>query len=136
VIRLPEFREKVLNHVYNGKKSFANNNGQTNEQIYLTLLDGEEKLNPGKNNRMDLQLELYTNNSTNVIGYTYPNVLKIWMNRKYFNSYKPPQVARNLFHEWTHKLGYGHDSSATAKRPYSVPYGVGEIIEELALEVQ
>lgn len=132
VVRMPEFREKVLNHKYNGAKTFANNNGKTNEQIYLTFLDGAETLRPEKNHIMDLQLELYTNNSNNVVGYTYPNVLKIWMNTKYFNQYEPCQVSRNLFHEWTHKLGYGHDSAVTAKRPYSVPYAVGNIVQSLA----
>lgn len=135
VVRTPEFREKVLNHKYNGSKTFANNNGKTNEQIYESFLDGAETLRPEKNHIMDLQLELYTNNSNNVVGYTYPNVLKIWMNRKYFNQYEPCQVSRNLFHEWTHKLGYGHDSAVTAKRPYSVPYAVGNIIQDLACDL-
>lgn len=135
VVRTPEFRDRVLNHKYNGAKSFANNDGKTNAQIYQTFIDGEEKLNPGKNHRMDLQLELYTNNSNNVVGYTYPNVLKIWMNTKYFNQYEPCEVARNLFHEWSHKLGYGHDSASTAKRPYSVPYGIGSIMQDLACEL-
>lgn len=135
VIKTPEFRTKVLNHTYNGTKSFANNGGDTNAQIYQTLLDGAETLRPDKNHSMDLQLELYTNNSNNVVGYTYPNVLKIWMNTKYFNQYEACEVARNLIHEWTHKLGYGHDSAVTAKRPYSVPYGVGTIMQNLACDL-
>ena len=134
VVRTPEFRDAVLNHRYSGKKGFASSK-LTNEQIYQKFLDGEEMLNPGKNHTMDLQLELYTA-STTTVGYTYPGVLRIWMNRKYFNTYIPPQVARNLFHEWTHKLGFDHDSSPTARRPYSVPYGVGSIIENLARKIQ
>lgn len=130
VVRTSEFRDAVLNHTYNGKKAFASTT-LTNEQIYQKFLDGEEMLNPGKNHTMDLQLELYYA-STTTVGYTYPNVLKIWMNKKYFDTYIPAQVSRNLFHEWSHKLGFDHDSAATARRPYSVPYGVGTIMENLA----
>ena len=134
VIRTEEFRTRVLNHKYNGVKGFASST-KTNAQIYQTFLDGAETLKPEKDHEMDLQLELYTNNSNNVVGYTYPNVLKIWMNTKYFNQYEPCEVARNLFHEWTHKLGYGHDSNVTSRRPYSVPYAVGSIMQDIACEL-
>lgn len=136
VIRTKAFRTRVLNHTWNGVKQFADNKGYTNAQIYQILLDGAETLRPEINHQMDLDLELYTDMSSITIGYTYPNVLKIWMNRKYFNQYAPYQVSHNIFHEWSHKLGFGHDSAATAKRPYSVPYGLGSIMLDLALQVQ
>lgn len=131
IVRTREFKNRVLNHSYNGVKQFADNNGLTNAQIYQKLLEGSEELLPGVDNQMDLELELYANYSTSTVGYTYANTLKIWMNRKFFDQYEIAEVARNIFHEWTHKLGFGHDSRATAKRPYSVPYGVGSIIEDL-----
>lgn len=136
VVRTQEFRNRVFNHTHNGRKTFVDNLGHSNERIYQIFLEGAEKLRPEKNSRMDLDLELYTNNSNNTVGYTYPSTLRIWMNTKYFNTYQPNQVARNLFHEWTHKLGFDHDRSATASRPYSVPYGVGKIIEQLASQVE
>lgn len=127
VIATREFREAVLNHTFNGQKAFANNNGLTNLQIYDRILIGAEKLNLTKNNSMDVELELYYQD-TSTIGYTYPSSTRIWMNTKYFNNYTPNQVAANLMHEWLHKLGFGHDSSATAQRPYSVPYAIGYLI--------
>ncbi len=135
IVRTNEFRERVLKHTYQGVLQFVDNNGLTNAQIYQKLLDGSETLNPAKNNTMDLQLELYTNNSTSTVGYTYPNTLKIWMNTKFFDRYNSAEVARNVFHEWTHKLGFGHDSSSTSRRPYSVPYGLGAIIQDMALDL-
>jgi len=135
IVRTKKFRDRVLRHSYQGSFQFVQNNGLSNEQIYKILLDGAETLKPEVNHIMDLQLELYTNNTTSTVGYTYPNTLKIWMNRKFFNRYNSAEVARNIFHEWTHKLGFGHDSNATARRPYSVPYGIGTIIQELALEL-
>lgn len=135
IVRTSEFKKRVLNHTYQGVKQFVDNNGLTNEEIYQKLLNGSEELKPIINNKMDLDLELYSNYSTSTVGYTYPNTLKIWMNRKFFDQYDSSQVARNVFHEWTHKLGFGHDSSATSRRPYSVPYGLGTIIQEMASEI-
>lgn len=134
VVQTEEFRDRVLNHRYNGARAFSSTT-KTNAQVYQALLDGAETLRPSVDHEMDLELELYTNNSNNVVGYTYPNVLKIWMNTKYFNQYEPCEVARNLIHEWTHKLGYGHDSDVTARRPYSVPYAVGSIVQDIACEL-
>ena len=135
IVRTTEFRDRVLNHTYQGVKQFVDSNGLTNEQIYEKFLDGKETLLPVIDNQMDLQLELYANYSTSTVGYTYANTTKIWMNRKYFDAYDPEEVARNVFHEWTHKLGFGHDSSSTSRRPYSVPYAVGNIIQDLAYKL-
>ncbi len=136
IVRTPEFRDRVLNHKFDGKLQFSNNNGLTNAQIYQALVDASEELKQGVNHKMDLELELYTNNFTSTVGYTYANTLRIWMNRKFFNRYSSEEVARNVFHEWTHKLGFGHDSNATARRPYSVPYALGSIIQEMAFNLQ
>lgn len=127
VVATEDFRKQVLNHTFNGIKQFANSDGKTNAQIYASILDAAEKLRPIKNNTMDLEVELYYA-ATNVVGYTYSTTPRIWVNTKYFNSYGLNSVAGNLFHEWLHKLGYGHDSSVTAQRPYSVPYAIGYII--------
>lgn len=133
VVATEEFRTRILNHTYNGVKKFVDNNGMTNSQIYNAILDGAEKLSPSKNNTMDLEVVLYTA-SNNVVGYTYPNVTKIWVNTKYFNTYTAAGVAHNLMHEWLHKLGFGHDANATSSRPYSVPYAIGYIVSDLGLE--
>lgn len=130
VVATEEFRNRVLNHTYNGSKQFVNNNGKTNAQIYKSILEAAETLQPAKNNRMDLGVELYYA-STNVVGYTYASSTQIWVNRKYFDTYLVNSVASNLFHEWLHKLGYGHDSSATARRPYSVPYAIGYMVRDI-----
>lgn len=130
VVGTEEFRTKVLNYTWNGSKQFADNGGKTNAQIYQSILDAAEKLRPAKNNTLDLEAELYYANNS-VVGYTNGSVTQIWVNTKFFDSYEPNQVAGNLFHEWLHKLGYGHDSAATAKRPYSVPYAVGYMIRDI-----
>lgn len=130
VVGTEAFRTRILNHKYNGIKQFANNNGKTNAQIYQSILDAAEKLQPAKNNTMDVGVKLYYEDN-NVVGYTNGSITYINVNRKFFNSYSINEVAGNLFHEWLHKLNYGHDSTATAKRPYSVPYAIGYMIRDL-----
>lgn len=131
VVASDEFKKKVLNKTYNGKKTFVDNNGLTNSQIYKKILEGSEKLSPSKNNTMDLQLTTYYVNA-NVIGYTTPSTKTIFMNRKYLAIFQPYEVAMNLFHEWLHKLGFGHAVSNNPSRPHSVPYAIGYIVRSLA----
>jgi hypothetical protein len=131
VVASEEFRDGILNHTYNGQKTFVDNGGLTNSQIYHRFLAGAEKLTPATNNAIDAELELYFETST-VVGYTNPTTKRIWMNTKYFNNYSAAQVAGNLVHEWMHKLGFGHSSSSTPSRPYSVPYAVGYLMGRLA----
>src|SRR5690606_27743378 len=70
VINSEEFRQKVLDHIYNGKKTFANNDGLSNEQIYYKIMQGAETLAPSIDEEMDLDITMYySNNST--VGYTY-----------------------------------------------------------------
>lgn len=124
-----EFKARVLAHKYDGKSGFASSS-ETPLQVYNKLLSGAEKLSPQVDNELDLEARFYyANNST--VGYTYPNVKYIMINTKFFNSYTPTSVARNLLHEYLHKLGYGHDSAATARRPYSVPYALGGMVRTL-----
>jgi hypothetical protein len=130
VVASETFRSKVLNHTYNGAKTYVDNNGKTNAQIYQMILDGAEKLQPAKNNAMDVEVELYYA-ATTTVGYTYANSKRIWVNTKYFNTYTPASVAGNLFHEWLHKVGFGHASTYSVSRDYSVPYAIGRMISSL-----
>lgn len=130
VIATDEFRSKILNHTYGGRKTFVDNGGFTNEQIYQKILDGAERLQSTKDNEMDMEVEMYTA-STNVVGYTYSSSKRVWVNTKYFNQYTAAGVAHNLMHEWLHKLGFGHASSYSTSRDYSVPYAIGDLVGEI-----
>ncbi len=131
VVSTEAFRNAVLNHTYGGIKTFVNNDGLTNLQIYNKILEGAEELNKVKNNRMDMGVEFYYA-ATNTVGYTYSNITKIYVNTKYFNTNPPAYVSGNLMHEWLHKLGFTHASSYSTSRDYSVPYAIGDIISSLA----
>lgn len=132
VIASSEFKERVLNYRFKGKKQFYDHGGLTNEEVYQKILEGAEQMgNTSKNNIMDVELELYTQ-ATSTIGYTYPHTVRIWMNRKYYNRYTPIKVADNLMHEWMHKLGFVHATTWSESRDHSVPYAIGYIVEDLA----
>lgn len=132
VISSKEFKDRVLNFTYKGQRQFNDNQGLSNEEIYRKILEGAEKIgNSTRNNIMDVELELY-HQLTKTIGYTYPNTVRIWMNKKYFDRYTPIEVADNLMHEWMHKLGFTHDISWSQDRDHTVPYAIGYLVEELA----
>lgn len=136
VVATDEFKRRVLNHTYNGKKQFVDNGGKSNADVYRAILAGAEMLSPSHNNAMDLDLELYTEGSI-VIGYTMPSIRTIYMNSKYLNSssFQPNSVAMNLMHEWLHKLGFKHAQNNSASRPHSVPYAVGYIMRDIAAKL-
>ncbi len=131
VVASDEFKNAILNHKYKGKKTFVDNGGLTNAQIYKAIIEGSEKLNPGVDNQMDLNLTVYKANNM-VVGYTYPSVFEIWMNSKFLNANTPAKVTTNMMHEWLHKMGFKHAAKKTANRKYSVPYAVGYLTARLA----
>lgn len=131
VMASEEFKNGILNHSYNGKKGFVDSGGLSNAEIYKKILEGSEKLRPGKDNEMDLDLEVYHANNV-VVGYTMPNVIRVWMNSKFLDKNNSAEVTTNMTHEWLHKLGFKHASKRTATRKYSVPYAVGYLMRDIA----
>lgn len=134
VIATPEFRRRVLDHEYNGQKTYVDNGGLTNAQIYKRILEGAETLQPAKNNRMDVVVALYYEDS-NTVGYTTTLSKRINMNTKYFNKYRPINVSRNLMHEWLHKLGFKHAVNYSPSRDHSIPYAVAKIVQDIAKDL-
>jgi hypothetical protein len=140
-----EFKQAVLSFTYDGKEQFSNNQladaaGRTiatnmsNQQIYDTMMESRETYLNNTDETAHIDLTLYSPpfyKKWSVVGYGYPGQPQIFMNWNYFNSYDIAQVAANIAHEWTHKLGFDHDYNRTARRPYSVPYGVGCLVQTL-----
>lgn len=131
VISTDEFRDQVINHTYNGVRTFVDNGGFTNEQIYQKMLDGAERLNKLVNNTMDMELVMYYENSTTV-GYTTSGSPKIYANTRFYDDYSAGTITGNMTHEWLHKLGFSHAVSYSTSRDYSVPYAIGTIMRRLA----
>jgi hypothetical protein len=134
VIHTKEFKNRVINFTYNGTKRFVDNKGLTNTQIYYKILNAAEKLLPVIDNELDLNIKTYYSSSSTV-GYTSSNINYINFNTKYLKSYSLSETAKTMMHEWLHKLGFGHAYSYSTSRNYSVPYGIGKIMMELAAKI-
>lgn len=134
VVNSEEFKERVINFKNkDGERAFASNKDMTNEEIYEHFMEGREDLQHDTPYEMNYFLRLYKspwyNPWSKVIGYTTPDSNVINMNQKYFSSFKTWDVAGNLAHEWTHKIGFDHKS---ASEHDSAPYAIGYIVRELA----
>ena len=129
-----EFKDSVYGHVYDRQIQFADNQGLSNKQIYDVIMSGQETLNPVLDYEWNIDLILYSKRFTKTIGYTYPNVTWVKSNLRFVRSMSIAKLAGHIAHEHCHKLGFGHDFKLTKKRPYSVPYAIGTIVEALADE--
>lgn len=129
-----EFKRAVIEHTWRGKRTFVDNNGLTNEEIYQKMLEASEDLRPGADRKMDLDLEVYFED-TRTVGYTRPTVFKIWMNSKYLDKNGPAEVTTNMMHEWLHKLGFKHELHHSERRMHTVPYAIGYLMERFAKKV-
>ncbi len=137
VINSDEFKQEILDHEWNGKKQFAQADGLSNEEIYQKIIEGFETTDESESptlGTLDLSLQVYRPffRWSKVIGYTRPNENTIYLNRYRLRDNSTAEVAANLVHEWTHKLGFDHDSKATSRRAYSVPYRVGDLFLKIA----
>lgn len=131
-----EFKQKILNHRFQGRRSFYMNKGLTNGQIYRRILSGVERIYPYRNNAMDVEVELYSDFQSRVLGFTRPGTRRIWMNTKYFNRHSRSELAGHLMHEWLHKLGFDHERKSSPYRKHSVPYAIGYIVKKIAREIE
>jgi hypothetical protein len=134
VLNSVEFRDAVLSHRFQGKEGYADGSGMTNPQIYQAIRAGKESFEQTADGEADLNLDLrnFSWFQRNVVGYTTESSDTVTLNRRFFSSYTPAEVASNLCHEWLHKLGFEHDFRSTANRPHSVPYAIGDLVEKLA----
>lgn len=96
------------------RRNLIETNGKSRDQVVNDL----------RTKQVDIHLITYYKRFSKVAGYTYPNVNKIWLNRKYHGGASLCSEASNLAHELSHKLEYGHDYNATQSRPYTVPYSI------------
>ncbi len=135
IVNTEEFKQRVLHFNFNGQEAFYQNNGLTNLQIYHKIMAAAEELPKltAANQTIDLTVQLYTSSwfGRNVVGYTNPDTSTIYMNTYFYNYATPAGTASNMMHEWMHKLGFDHDYRSTSNRPYSVPYAIGDIVEQM-----
>jgi hypothetical protein len=106
--------------------------GLSNEEVLNKILSGSETLTPEADGEADLQVELDTSWTRNVIGYTYPTTPMQWIYAKFFHNWSEEEICGNIAHEYMHKLGFDHEYKWTHDREFSVPYAVGYACEAYA----
>lgn len=131
VVSSEEFKERILNHTVNGVKTFLNNNGLTNEQIYQKILEAAESDNLVKDNIMELTLELIPQTSSTKSWFTriVSGIRKIFVYLNLFQNTTPAGIAQTLFQQWLSKLGFEQPSDSSTK--LTVQSAVSSIIREL-----
>ena len=120
--------------VYGMKKP----NGKRQEQIHELFMSGRDQFNTVADKDIDLYVTLYYSRK-NVIGYTYPNTFKTWINKKFFlhrlNSKSGKAgIIGNIIHEYMHNVGFGHSFKNNSTRQHTVPYAYGYIAAEVAMK--
>ena len=108
----------------------------TRQGILSTILSGSEVLTPESDGEADIQIELDTSWTLNVIGYTYPTTPTQWIYAKFFRNWSAEEIAGNIMHEYMHKLGFDHEYQYTFNREFSVPYALGYACEKYAKSSQ
>lgn len=133
VLNSREFKDAVLSSTFGGRPGFASDT-RTPAEVYATIRAAKERSTGAADGEVDLnvRLESFSWFQRHVVGYTTPGSDTITTNRRFFAGYEPAEVAGHLAHEWLHAIGFEHDFRATAQRPSSVPYEVGELVERLA----
>lgn len=133
IVNSETFKEMVIGYTNEfGQRSFTRNQGMTNEEIYLKLMEGREVVEPDTPREMNLHIKRYRPwwPWSKVIGYTKIGKSKFmyvnWRKYKHFDSIA---MASNIVHEWIHLMSFRHDS---AQDHDSVPYAIGYITGELA----
>lgn len=143
VVNSQEFKDRILNfsYTFNGQiiNGFKLNKGMTNQQIYILFMSGWDKHNKAYDNDIDISTTIYYNRWTSTVGYTYPNTFKTWINTKFWSVFEKERragIAGNQGHEYCHNLDFDHAFKDNPTRKFTVPYAIGSIIYELAMDYQ
>ena len=133
VLNSREFRDAVLSAEFSGRPGFASDT-RSPQEVYAAIRAAKESYTDAADGEADLNLELrdFSWFQRHTVGYTTESSDTLTTNRRFFSGYEANEVAGHLAHEWLHKLGFEHDFKATARRPDSVPYELGEVVERLA----
>lgn len=133
VLNSREFRDAVLSAEFAGKPGFASDT-RSPQEVYATIRAARENYTDAADGEVDLNLKLenFSWFQRHTVGYTTESSDTLTTNRRFYSGFDETEVAGHLAHEWLHKLGFEHDFNATARRPDSVPYELGELVERLA----
>lgn len=115
------FKERILNYTQpNGVKEFYQAE-MGNEEVYKILMEREWKYS----------IRFYSKRFSSANAYVQPPSPVVNLNWAKMANWPLHNLANTTTHEATHLFGFTHDYLRTTNRPYSVPYGVGQIVEDI-----
>jgi len=120
ILRHPSTRERWLSY------RAVENQGLTQAQIWDLWVRGDQLAEEDALGVTDIQVVMYHNRFSRVVGYTYLESLFVWINRRFFSS--DVGRASNLGHETLgHQYGFTHTVRDVMR---TVPWLVNQLIEE------
>jgi len=157
VINSKVFEDKVLGyswvHKRKGRINQFNHTFVDRAKILQMIRSGDDNFideySNDNNERGDMDIDIWIIpyfGKRRVIGMTNPTTYKTWLNLAYWNDriminkinpfYTKLEIAENIIHEYCHNLGFNHKKNKKHKynNIHSVPYAIGVIFYELALE--
>ncbi len=137
-INSDSFRQKVLAYKFFFRKKFLSRSYidefHTSQQVYEKIMKAVEDPGNVAEGSMDLYLNLVEGEDGSVIGYGNDGEKEIFTYKRKFDEMVLHEIANHITHEWTHKLGFTHafiETPIIGKRDRSVPYAIGNIVEEI-----
>lgn len=118
----PQFQKEFL------KLKLENTNNKTNREVFQSIVNGAELVNPGIDNTLDLYISFVYRPNSMGQGMASPSKNQIYLNTHYFDKNDVSMNASTIFHEWLHNVGYSHSSPNNKK---SVPYAGGNLVRWL-----
>lgn len=130
--------EKTLNDkefqslVLNPKHIVEYVNGLSLQQVLDKVMSGSTDLEPAIDHAANIRVEIYYSRFSRAIGYTYPNTVWQWFNRKFLWDSDSGRIGlvNNLLHEYCHKVGFDHPYRGFSRR--EVPYFYGDTSEKVS----
>lgn len=129
VIASDAFKQGVLAHTkLDGSRGFENTD-DTPEEVYAKLTSGDSSIAISVRSYSPLDVA-----KRHEVAHENPDGGVVF-NRKFFSNEDLPSLVNTIVHEYCHTRGFTHDRDATARRPFSTPYGVGAIAQKVALQL-
>ncbi len=123
-----EFKTKVTNPPFIVEYT----NGLSLQQIYDKIKSGSTELEPAVDRTANLRVSIYYKRFSRAIGYTYPDTVWQWFNRKFLLDSVSGRItlSSNFLHEYCHKCQFDHPYRGFSRR--EVPYFYGDSLETVA----
>ena len=134
VINSDEFRDRVNGFDFKDRRYKASPTSEVreitdNKEIYELLKKGNEQYSDSGNDYL-WRLKIKLGRGLRQVGRREKDLIitQNWFLKRSNNDHS---VAAHWFHEYCHVLGFMHDYKDTDIRPFSIPYAVGDIVEDL-----